>query len=138
MCYCSNVGGTDTEIRASTANGPWRRTFSHRFSWNLNQRPFDHKCGALTTELYLLHAAACTAWLHSVESIINTFPALSWLGLFAYGNAKGKLLEKSDLKRRLLSYQGCHCKSVMSDSFTLCWHFSTLSFFQVCLLVYVH
>ena len=131
------MGGTDTEIRASTANGPWRTTFSHRFSWNLNQRPFDHKCGALTTELYLLHVAACTAWLHSVESIINPSPALSWLGLFAYGNAKGKLLEKVVLKEGCCLIRGAS----VNQSWVIHLFYAgiaPLSFFQVCLLVYVH
>ena len=94
MCYCSNVGGTDTEIRTSTENLPWTRKFSHCSSQNLNQRPFDHKCSALTTELYLLHVAACTAWLHSVESIINTFPCPQLVGFVCIWKCEGKTFRK--------------------------------------------
>ena len=44
-------GGTDTEIRLSTENWPWRRKFSRRSCGDSNPRPFDHESGVLTTEL---------------------------------------------------------------------------------------
>ena len=44
-------GGTDTEIRVSAESRPWRRQFSRRSSRDSKPRPFDHKSGALTTEL---------------------------------------------------------------------------------------
>ena len=51
MCYCVNMGGTDTEIRVSTESWPWRRKFSCRSCRASNQRPFNHKSSTLTTEL---------------------------------------------------------------------------------------
>ena len=45
-------GGTDTEIRVSTESRPRRRKFSRHPSRDSNPRPFNHKSGALTTDLY--------------------------------------------------------------------------------------
>ena len=47
----SHRGGTDTEIRVSTKSRPRRRKFFHHFCRDSNWQPFNHKSGALTTEL---------------------------------------------------------------------------------------
>ena len=62
-------GRTDTEIRVSTQSWPWRRKFSHCSCRDSNLQHFNHKSGALTTELTLLPSKPCKSWLyHSQES----------------------------------------------------------------------
>ena len=51
-CYCGNTGVERIlKIRVSTESRPWRRKFSRRSSRDSNPIPFNHKSGALTTEL---------------------------------------------------------------------------------------
>ena len=45
-------GWNGHRIRVSTQSELWRIKFSRRFCWDSNSKPFDHECGALTTELY--------------------------------------------------------------------------------------
>ena len=59
--------GTNSEIRVSTENWPWRRKFSSRPCRGSNPRPFNHESGALTTELPIPHWNSLTHWV-SVRS----------------------------------------------------------------------
>ena len=62
-------GGTDTKIRVSTENWPWRRKFSRRSCRDSNPGPFDHESDALTTELSPLPKWRQSVRAHSLRLI---------------------------------------------------------------------
>ena len=88
MCYCGKTDGTDTKIRVSTESWPWWRTFSCR---DLNPQPFNHECGALTTELFL-PASLDECWVsHHLQNKTKLTRSLSLMSSMNWLQNKTKL-----------------------------------------------
>ena len=75
-CYCGNTGEERIPKWVSIESWPWRIKFSRRSCRDSNTWPFDHKSGALTTELcpYMSVCFSATPSLSVSESLSLCLP----------------------------------------------------------------
>ena len=73
----------DTKIRISTESQPWRRKFSRRYCRDLNQGPFSHESGALTTELFPSPTIHCGIYFQQFIDDLNTDSSYTLWNMFS-------------------------------------------------------